>query len=215
MQGELGVTLHTGDLSVPDILRYAGEAEALGYDGFWLTEESGKEAFALLGLLAEHTARIRLCTGILNFYSRTPTLFALGASTIYRQSGGRFLLGLGTGGIGFTERGHGVKIERPLARAKETIAIIRGLLAESRFSYRGEWFQIEDFRLREGPLSGKVPIVLSALNPGMVRTACQAADGVMSNWPSKESILELKDTIATETAKAGRDPSDVRIYTLM
>jgi len=83
----MGVTLHTGDLDVEEILRYAREAETLGYEGFWLTEESGKEAFALLALLARTTTRIRLGTGILSFYSRTPTLLAMGASTIHRLSG--------------------------------------------------------------------------------------------------------------------------------
>ena len=51
MQGEMGATLHTGDMSVDDLLQYAQEAERLGYEGFWLTEESGKEAFAVLALL--------------------------------------------------------------------------------------------------------------------------------------------------------------------
>src|SRR5213082_2730276 len=90
----MGATLHTGDMSVDELLQYAREAEALGYEGFWLTEESGKEAFALLALLARDTTRIRLATGILNFYSRTPMTLAMGASTIHRLSGGRFALGL-------------------------------------------------------------------------------------------------------------------------
>ena len=67
MQGEMGVTLHTGDLEFGEITRYAREAEALGYEGVWLTEENGKEAFALLALLARETTRIRLATGIINF----------------------------------------------------------------------------------------------------------------------------------------------------
>src|SRR3712207_6620255 len=112
MQGEMGVTLHTGDMSMEDLLRYAQESERLGYEGFWLTEESGKEAFAVLALLAQATQRIKLCTGIVNFYSRTPTLLAMGASTIHRLSGGRMVLGLGAGGVGFMERGHGIKIEK-------------------------------------------------------------------------------------------------------
>src|SRR5947207_15362578 len=113
MQAEMGVTLHTGDLGFDEITRYAREAEALGYEGFWLTEESGKEAFALLALLAQATSRITLATGILNYYSRTPTLLAMGASTIYRLSGGRFAPGLGAGGVGFPVRGPGIEDGRP------------------------------------------------------------------------------------------------------
>lgn len=211
----MGVTLHTGDLDFDDIVAYAQEAERLGYEGFWVTEESGKEAFAVLALLARATQRIRLVTGIVNFYSRSPTLLAMSAATIYRLSGGRFALGLGTGGIGFMERGHGIKIERPLQRARETVEIVRGLLTRPRFSYQGQWFHIRDFRLREGPVDGPLPIYLAALNPGMVRLAARVADGVIINWPTSEFVAEVRDIIAAEAAAAGRRPQDVQVFSLL
>ncbi|MFQ5858947.1 MAG: LLM class flavin-dependent oxidoreductase, partial [Anaerolineae bacterium] len=154
MQVEMGVALHSSDVSMDDLIRYVQEAESLGYDGYWAFEESGREAFAVLALAAQATQRIRLATGIVSFYSRTPTLLAMGASTIYRLSGGRFALGIGTGGIGFMERGHGISIERPLRRARETVEIVRGLLTRNRFSYEGDQFHVRDFHLREGPLDG-------------------------------------------------------------
>lgn len=211
----MGVTLHSGDLDVEEILRYAREAETLGYEGFWLTEESGKEAFALLALLARTTTRIRLGTGILSFYSRTPTLLAMGASTIHRLSGGRFALGLGQGGVGFTERGHGIRPERPLARARETVEIVRGLLTSPRFSYEGQWFHVKQFHLREGPIDGRVPIYLSALNPKMVGVAARVADGFIANWLTPESLDEYRAIIRDEAPKAGREPSQVQILTLL
>src|SRR3972149_638173 len=118
MAAEMGVTLHSGDMTTEELVRYVREAESLGYEGFWLTEESGKEAFATLALLAQATRRIRLATGIVSFYSRTPTLLAMSARTLHDFSGGRFALGIGTGGIGFMERGHGLAIERPLRRGR-------------------------------------------------------------------------------------------------
>jgi 5,10-methylenetetrahydromethanopterin reductase len=215
VQIEMGVTLHTGDLGFDEITRYAREAEALGYEGFWLTEESGKEAFALLALLARDTTRIRLATGILNFYSRTPMTLAMGASTIHRLSGGRFALGLGTGGGGFTIRGHGVPIERPLARARESLEIIRGFLTQERFSYEGDWFRVKDFRLREGAVEGKLPIYLAALGPRMVRTAARYYDGFIMNWPSDGAIEEYCDIVEREASAVGRDPTEVKIFTLL
>ncbi len=215
MRGAIGATLHTGDMKMPDILRYAREAEALDYEGFWLTEESGKEAFAVLALLAQATERLTLGTGIVNFYARTPTLLAIGASTIWRLSGGRFALGIGPGGVGFTERGHGVPIERPLARAAETVAIVRGLLTSPRFSYDGRWFHVRDFRLREGPVDGHLPIYLSALNLRMVALAARVADGFISNWPTDESLAELRAIVRRQADAAGRDPAAVKILTLL
>jgi 5,10-methylenetetrahydromethanopterin reductase len=213
--GNIGVMLHTGDMPMEEISRYAQAAESLGYEGFWITEESGKEGVAVLASLARDTQRIKLGTSILNFYSRTPTLLALGASTLYRMSGGRFMhLGLGTGGIGFTERGHGVKIERPLARAKETVEIVRGLLTNQRFSYEGQWFHIRDFRFREGPIDGQIFLYLSALNPKMVGLAARIADGFIANWLTEESYEEYAQIIQKEAGSVGRDPKEIKIFTL-
>ncbi len=215
MLGNIGVMLHTGDMPMEEISRYAQAAEALGYEGFWITEESGKEGFAVLASVARDTQRIKLGTSILNFYSRTPTLLALGASTLYRMSGRRFIhFGVGTGGIGFTERGHGVKIERPLARARETVEIIRGLLTSQRFSYEGQWFHVQDFRFREGPLDGPLFLYLSALNPKMVGLAARVADGLITNWLTEESYEEFAAIIRREAGAAGRDPADIRLFTL-
>jgi alkanesulfonate monooxygenase SsuD/methylene tetrahydromethanopterin reductase-like flavin-dependent oxidoreductase (luciferase family) len=214
MRHEMGITLHTGDMGMDDILRYAQEAESLGYEGFWLTEESGKEAFAVLAVLARATKRIRLATGIVNFYSRSPTLLAMGASTIHRLSGGRFALGLGSGGVGFMERGHGIKTERPLARARETVEIVRGLLTSKRFSYDGQWFTPRDFHLREGPVDGAIPLYLAALNPKMVGVASRVADGFIANWLTEESLQEYQGIIQREATAAGRDPKQVKILTL-
>jgi 5,10-methylenetetrahydromethanopterin reductase len=215
MLGNIGVMLHTGDMPMEEISRYAQAAETLGYEGFWITEESGKEGFAVLASVARDTQHIKLGTSILNFYSRTPTLLALGASTLYRMSGGRFIhFGLGTGGIGFTERGHGVKIERPLARARETVAIVRGLLTSQRFSYEGQWFHLQDFRFREGPIDGQVFLYLSALNPKMVGLAARVADGLITNWLTEESYEEYSGIVQKEAESVGRNPNEVKLFTL-
>jgi alkanesulfonate monooxygenase SsuD/methylene tetrahydromethanopterin reductase-like flavin-dependent oxidoreductase (luciferase family) len=50
--------LHTGDMPMEDISRYAQAAESLSYEGFWITEESGKEGFAVLASVARDTQRI-------------------------------------------------------------------------------------------------------------------------------------------------------------
>lgn len=215
MRAAMGVTLHTGDLSFDDIARYAREAEALGYEGLWLTEENGKEAFALLALLARETSSIRLATGIVSFYSRSPMTLAMGAATMWRVTGGRFALGLGTGGIGFLLQGHGMALDRPVARAKEVAEIVRGFLTERRFSYDGIWHKVRSFHLREGPVEGNVPLYLAALGPQMVRAAARHYDGFIMNWPAEEAVTHYRELAAREARAVGRDPGDVRILTLL
>src|SRR6202521_2592473 len=179
----LGFTCHTGDLSWDELIQWVRQGETLGYSAFCTTEESGKDAFAVLAVLARATRTIGLGTAIVNFYSRTPTLLAMGARSIYDLSGGRFgPFGLGAGGIGFMQRGHGMFTDKPLARARETVAIVRGLLTQKKFSYDGQRFKPNDFHLREGPIGQAAPpIWLAGLGPNMVWTAAEVGDGVVGN----------------------------------
>jgi alkanesulfonate monooxygenase SsuD/methylene tetrahydromethanopterin reductase-like flavin-dependent oxidoreductase (luciferase family) len=213
----LGFTCHTGDLSWNELIAWVQEGERLGYSAFCTTEESGKDAFAVLAVLARETETISLGTAIVNFYSRTPTLLAMSARSIHDLSGGRFgPFGLGAGGIGFMQRGHGIVVEKPLARARETVAIVRGLLTQKKFSYAGHWFKPSDFHLREGPIEeGAPPIWLAGLGPKMVRTAAEAADGVIANWLTEESLAEYRGLIKQGAESAGRDPGEVQIATLL
>ncbi len=213
----LGITLHSGDLDYGGIQDYVRAAEDAGYDQFLLTEESGKEAFSLLALLAGATKTISLGTGIVSFYTRTPTLLAMAARSLWELSGGRFApLGLGTGGIGFMTRGHGLELDRPVGRARETVEIVRCLLTQPKTTYQGKWFGVRDFHLREGPLpeGARVPIWLAALGPRMATMAGRVADGLISNWLIPESLAEFRRLTAAGARAAGRDPDQVTIASL-
>src|SRR5438105_14559955 len=119
----MGFTCHTGDLTWDELISWVQEGERLGYTAFCTTEESGKDAFAVLAVLARETRRISLGTAIVNFYSRTPTLLSMSARSIHDLSGGRFgPLGLRPGGIGFMQRVEGIHLEKPLAWANVTVA---------------------------------------------------------------------------------------------
>lgn len=217
MSTGLGIMLHTGDLGYPEILAYARAAEDSGYDHLMLTEESGKEAFSLLALLAQGTSRIALGTGIVSFYTRTPTLLAMAARSLWEISGGRFSpLGLGTGGVGFMSRGHGVDLDRPVGRARETVEIVRSLLGQPRTSYSGKWFHVDDFHLREGPLpsGAAIPIWLAALGPQMATMAGKVADGLITNWLIPESLAEFRELVGRGARSQGRDPAGVSLASL-
>src|SRR2546425_1572946 len=211
----MGFTCHTGDLTWDELISWVQEGEKLGYSAFCTTEESGKDAFAVLAVLARETKTISLGTAIVNFYSRTPTLLAMSARSIHDLSGGRFgPFGLGAGGIGFMQRGHGIVVEKPLARAKESVAIVRGLLTQKKFSYDGQWFKPQDFHLREGPIGQEAPpIWLAGLGPKMVRTAAEVADGGVAHWLTDESLAEYRGVIRGGAQSPGSDSADVQIAT--
>src|SRR5687768_7719285 len=97
--GPVGLTLpRSEDIPRDQIVGFVQRAEELGYDSIWVPEAWGRDAFTLLTELAVRTARIKLGTGIVNVYSRTPALLAQTVASLDEISGGRVILGLGTSG---------------------------------------------------------------------------------------------------------------------
>lgn len=105
------------------------EAERLGVDSAWSAEAWGSDAVSPLGYLAARTERIKLGTGIIQTGTRTPALVGMTAATLQHLTGGRFLLGLGTSGPQVIEGWHGVPFEKPLARLKEIVDVVRLVLS--------------------------------------------------------------------------------------
>jgi hypothetical protein len=87
-----------------DLLEAATAADDAGFELIAVPEAWGREAFALLGYLAARTTRVRLATGIVNVYSRTPALIAMAAATLDELSDGRAVLGLGVSGARVVDR---------------------------------------------------------------------------------------------------------------
>jgi alkanesulfonate monooxygenase SsuD/methylene tetrahydromethanopterin reductase-like flavin-dependent oxidoreductase (luciferase family) len=129
----------------------------------------------------------------------------MGARSIYDLSGGRFgPFGLGAGGIGFMQRGHGIPLDKPLARARETVAIVRGLLTQKKFSYDGQWFKPNDFHLREGPIGVSAPpIWLAGLGPRTAHVAAELADGWLPTFLLPDRLCTWRAELDQVRALAG------------
>ncbi|MDQ4108114.1 MAG: LLM class flavin-dependent oxidoreductase, partial [Actinomycetota bacterium] len=82
----------------PDVAEIAREGERLGCAAVFLPETGARDALATLSGLAGETERLLLGTGVIPMASRTPRLAAMAAATVQERSGGRHILGVGTGG---------------------------------------------------------------------------------------------------------------------
>lgn len=159
------------------------EAEKLGMDVCWVAEAWGSDAPSALGYYAARTERMLLGSAVMQVGTRTPVALAQAAITLSNLSGGRFLLGLGPSGPQVMEGLHGVPFARPLVRVRETVEIVRQVVAGGKISYSGEEFRIplpggeaKPMRLSmraEHP----VPVYLAALSPAMLRLTGTVADG--------------------------------------
>ena len=116
----LGVRLDPiPQIGIEDSIGLAQFAESLGYDMIWVPEGGGSDSITRLAAFAGSTSKVRLGTGILPVFSRTPALTAMTALGMHIVSGSRFTLGLGVGHRGSAEGIHGIPFRRPMTRIRE------------------------------------------------------------------------------------------------
>lgn len=201
------------ELAPPAVAQEAVKlADDLGYDTAWVTESYGFDCMSTLGYLAAATTRIKLATGIANVYSRSPALLAQSAATIDALSGGRFVLGVGSSGRAVVAGWHGVPFDRPLARLRESVEIIRMVLRGERLIHEGEVFDVRSgIKLLRRPLRADVPVYLATIGPRGLALAGEIADGALPVHVSLRHIELFSEPVAAGVAAAGRDPGSCRL----
>jgi probable F420-dependent oxidoreductase len=197
--------------TLQESLEMTSLAEERGYEAIWLPEAIGSDALTQLTYLATATRRIRLGTGILPIFYRTPTLLAMSASSLDDISQGRFILGLGVGHQRFVEYAHGVPFGRPITRMRETVEIVRRLLRGERFTHKGRVFNTQDSGLGVTPARPDIPIYLAALGPRMIELAGEVADGVILIWASPGYIRRAMEHLRRGAERASRNPDDIDV----
>lgn len=205
--GKLAISLPIPGPDLRDSLAYARESEALGYDEAWLAEVGGPDAFSLAGALAGETGQ-RVGTAVVPIYNRTPMVLAMTAASLSQLSAGRFVLGLGTSSENIVERWNGIPFERPYTRMRETLGVVRDLLAGEKVSFEGETIRLSGYR-PSVEAHGAPKVYIGALNRRMLRLAGEMADGVIVNMLGPEHVEQVLAEVAEGARRAGRDPSEI------
>jgi probable F420-dependent oxidoreductase len=181
-------------------------ADRLGFDSVYTTHIAGRDSLTLLMAYAAASERIRLGTGVVPIFSRTPATMAQTAATIDEYSGGRMALGLGVSHRVTVENWHGARIDKPVTQMREYLAAVRAILRgeeppdSERFPTK---FAFMGYSAR-----AELPIYVAALSPNMIRLAAQVADGIMLWLCSPAYIAEtVVPTVRETLAEQGRDAS--------
>jgi F420-dependent oxidoreductase-like protein len=185
-------------------------AESLGYESVYVTHIAGRESLTVLGAYAQATSKIRIGTGVVPIYTRTPATMAQTAATLDEISGGRLTLGMGVSHRPVVEGWHGQSIDRPVAEMREYTTIVRAILRGDD-PPRGEKWQT-GFRLVGIETRLNLPIYIAALSPAMLRLAGELADGVMLWLCNPRYIAEVvipEVTVGRERAGLGLEGFDV------
>jgi F420-dependent oxidoreductase-like protein len=191
-------------------LALAKEAERLGYAVVWAAEAYGSDAPTVLSWVAAQTDRIDVGSAILQIPARSPAMTAMTAATLDTLSGGRFRLGLGVSGPQVSEGWHGVRFDRPLARTREYVDIVRMALRRDRVRYDGRTYQLplpdgpgKALRLTVHPVRENIPVYLASVGPKNLELTGELADGWLAIFFSPEFAPESLRRIEAGRAKVG------------
>ena len=182
----------------------AQEAERLGYDSGWVAESWGNDAFTFGAWVAAHTNTIKIGTGVVQLSARTPTATAMAAVTLDHLSQGRLILGLGVSGPQVVEGWYGRPANRPLARTREYVEIIRrALRRDGPLEFDGEFYPLpyrgegstglgKPLKIMTHPLRADIPIYLGAEGPKNVAQTAEIADGWLPLYysPFRQEVYE-------------------------
>jgi len=205
-------------MHLTDVPAVAEAAEALGFDCLW-TSETQHNPFLPCALIAEHTRKLKMGTAIAVSFARSPADLAYTAWDLAAQSGGRFILGLGTQVRGHIEKRFGMPWpESPVNKLREQIQVIRATWDcwqnDTKLRFDGEYYKIELMTpfFNPGAIQNPdIPIYIAGVNTGLGRLAGEVCDGFHAHpFNSPRYLREvILPAIEEGLAKAGRKREDL------
>ncbi len=216
-----------------DVPAIAKAAEEIGFDALW-TQETQHDPFLSCALIAEHSARMKFGTAIAVSFARSPANLAYTAWDLAAQSGGRFILGLGTQVKAHIERRFGMQWpESVTGKLREQIQATRALWDcwqnGTKLNFRGEYYKLTLMSpfFTPPPLphpspspsgrgergEGIIPIYIAGVNTGLAKLAGELCDGFhVHPFNSPRYLKEVMlPAIEEGAAKAKRKKQDVMV----
>ena len=211
------------DVRWPEYVSMARAAEEVGFDSIWLGDhlfyrdanggESGPwDAFTVLAALAQATERVTLGPLVACLAFHPPGMIARMSAAIDEISGGRFVLGVGSGWNEPEFRAFGFPFDHLASRFLESFEIVRRLLDGEHVTFGGEYWQVDGAVLLPAP-ARRVPLMLGTQGPRQLAATLPYADS-WNTWfdsygNTPEGFAALNETISAAAREAGRDPAEV------
>jgi F420-dependent oxidoreductase-like protein len=207
-----------------EVVAEVADLEKAGLDVVFVPEAYSFDAISALGYLAAATERVELASGVLQLYTRTPTLTAMTAAGLDYVSDGRYILGLGASGPQVIEGFHGLPYDNPIGRTREVVEICRQVWRRERLAYQGKHYTIplpegqgtglgKSLKLINHPVRERIPVLLAALGPKNVELAAEIAEGWQPIFYMPEKAKDVwGDALAAGYAKRDATLPPMDIY---
>jgi 5,10-methylenetetrahydromethanopterin reductase len=197
-------------LSIDDVIGIARQVEAAGLDDVWMANIFSFDAISTLMLVGREVPRIGLGTAVTPTFPRHPTAIAQQALTTAAATGNRFTLGIGLSHQLVIENMLGLSYQEPARHMREYLSVLMPLARGEPANFQGQEYRVSNVAL-DVPGATRLPVVVAALGPVMLKIAGELADGT-NTWMVGPKTMEdhIIKRIRTSAAAAGRpDPSVV------
>jgi alkanesulfonate monooxygenase SsuD/methylene tetrahydromethanopterin reductase-like flavin-dependent oxidoreductase (luciferase family) len=197
-------------------------AESFGFDQLYLFDHftglygdpAGPclEASTLLAGLARETERAQIGVLVYGNTHRHPAILAKEIVTVDHLSGGRALLGIGTGWNEFEHHAYGLELPAPgkrVAMLDEALACISGLMTHERWSFEGRFYQMHDAPFAPKPVNGSLPILVGGKRPKMLRVVAKHAN-IWDSGGAPEIHAERSEELRRACDEVGREYGGIR-----
>jgi 5,10-methylenetetrahydromethanopterin reductase len=199
--------------SLQDAIKYVQYAESRGFEAVWQAESRlVRDAIVPMAAFAATTTRIKIGSGVINNWTRNAAVIAATYLTLDDLAPDRIICGIGAWWDPLAQK-VGIDRSKPLLAMRETVTVVRDLLARKRVTYHGQFVNITDVELdvvhgRKEPRN--VPIYIGATGPKMMALTGEIADGAVLNYLVSPQYNDGALAQLEEGAKlAGRSLDDI------
>jgi len=201
----------------------AQHVESTNWDGLWLadhfmpnaddTNQPWPEAWTTLSALAATVPRIRMGTLVTGNTYRHPAVLAKMAATVDHISGGRVVLGLGSGWQENEHDKYGIEfgtVGERLRKMEEACQVIKQLFESGSANFSGEFYQLSDAPLEPKPVQAKLPLLIGGGGEKVtLRITAQYADE-WNVWGTVDTLKSKMAVLDAHCDKLGRNPADIQ-----
>ena len=176
-----------------------------GFASYWMSNIFGLDALTALAVAGSQVPGIELGTAVVPTYPRHPAVLAQQALTVATAVGGRLTLGIGLSHKIVIEDMYGYSFDRPARHMREYLEVLLPLLDGKQVSFQGETLSAGIGLSTPSP--GRVPVLLAAMAPQMLRLAGQRTDGTVLWMTGPATVRDYIVPAITEAAQAAGRPS--------
>ena len=213
----------TPSLPFQETLALGQHVAATGWDGMWLadhfmpnaadTSTPWPEAWTTLAALAPQVPGIRLGTLVTGNTYRHPAVLAKMAATVDHISGGRLVLGIGSGWQENEHQQYGIEfgtVRQRLDRLEEACAMIKSLFNEPSANFEGRFYTLKEATLEPKPLQPNLPLMVGGGGEKVtLRITARYADE-WNVWGTVETMIHKMKILDRHCEDIGRDPKDIQ-----